>query len=133
MCKDSMDRNLFLKEMYARFVIGGQAISGTISFMSGNMAWDENRGHRPPKIKTDTFKSGFIVHKVKTKRDLTIDLFKGFTILWIIHIHTVFWSGDFYFSDPVRQFTLLIDVPIFFFLSGYLMFVGPSGTLSRSI
>ena len=71
--------------------------------------------------------------KVKTKRDLTIDLFKGFTILWIIHIHTVFWSGEFYISNTVRQFTLLIDVPIFFFLSGYLLFVGPSETLRRRI
>jgi len=40
-------------------------------------------------------------------------------ILWVIHIHTVYWSGYAYVPEGVRQATLLADVPIFFFISGY--------------
>lgn len=57
-------------------------------------------------------------------RDQVIDLFKGFTILWVIHIHTVFWSGYLYLPNYLRELSLFIDVPIFFFLSGYLIFTG---------
>ncbi len=53
-------------------------------------------------------------------RDSYIDFFKGFMILWVIHIHTVYWSGHSYIPENVRQLTLLADVPIFFFISGYL-------------
>ena len=52
-------------------------------------------------------------------RDHYVDCFKGFMILWVIHIHTVFWTGYAYLPEVVRQVTLLIDVPIFFFISGY--------------
>jgi hypothetical protein len=58
-------------------------------------------------------------------RDPFIDCFKGAMILWVIHIHTVFWSGYAYIPEHVRQITLLVDVPIFFFISGYL--TKPSG------
>ena len=61
---------------------------------------------------------------MNNNRDQVIDLFKGFTILWIIHIHTVFWSGSLYLPDYQRELSLFIDVPIFFFLSGYLLFFG---------
>lgn len=53
-------------------------------------------------------------------RDPYVDCFKGVMILWVIHIHTVFWTGYAYIPDHVRQITLLADVPIFFFISGYL-------------
>jgi hypothetical protein len=53
-------------------------------------------------------------------RDPFVDVFKGAMILWVIHIHTVYWSGYLYVPEAVRQFTLLADVPIFFFISGYL-------------
>jgi fucose 4-O-acetylase-like acetyltransferase len=53
-------------------------------------------------------------------RDSYIDCFKGAIILWVIHIHTVYWSGYAYIPEHVRQITLLVDVPIFFFISGYL-------------
>lgn len=56
----------------------------------------------------------------RTVRDGYIDCFKGCLILWVIHIHTVFWSGTDYVSEGVRQASLLIDVPTFFFISGYL-------------
>jgi hypothetical protein len=58
-------------------------------------------------------------------RDSYVDCFKGMMILWVIHIHTVFWSGYAYLPEHVRQITLLVDVPIFFFISGYL--AKPSG------
>lgn len=58
-------------------------------------------------------------------RDSYIDCFKGAMILWVIHIHTVYWSGYAYIPEHVRQITLLVDVPIFFFISGYL--TKPSG------
>lgn len=54
-------------------------------------------------------------------RDRFVDCFKGLLILWVIHIHTVFWSGDRYLPEIARQMSLLIDVPAFFFISGYLV------------
>lgn len=52
------------------------------------------------------------------KRDLYIDFAKGFATLSIIFIHTVFWSGQFYIPTEVRLLSLLIDVPLFYALSG---------------
>ena len=52
------------------------------------------------------------------KRDLYIDFAKGFATLAIIFIHTVFWSGQFYVPGEVRVLSLLIDVPLFYALSG---------------
>lgn len=55
-----------------------------------------------------------------TKRDGFVDFFKGALILWVIHIHTVFWSGQYYLPEIARQTSLLIDVAAFVFISGYL-------------
>lgn len=52
------------------------------------------------------------------KRDLYIDFAKGFATLAIIFIHTAFWSGQYYIPTEVRVLSLLIDVPLFFALSG---------------
>lgn len=52
------------------------------------------------------------------KRDLYIDFAKGFATLAIIFIHTVFWSGQFYIPTAFRTLSLLIDVPLFYALSG---------------
>lgn len=52
------------------------------------------------------------------KRDLYIDFAKGFATLSVIFIHTVFWSGQFYVPSEVRILSLLIDVPLFYALSG---------------
>jgi len=71
--------------------------------------------------------------KKEANRDITIDFFKGATILWIIHIHVVFWSGNLYLSDAIREYSLLIDVPIFFFLSGYLMFVSSASVVWKRV
>ncbi|MHA6726538.1 acyltransferase family protein [Chryseobacterium sp. A301] len=52
------------------------------------------------------------------KRDLYIDFAKGFATLSVIFIHTVFWSGQYYVPTEVRILSLLIDVPLFYALSG---------------
>ncbi len=51
-------------------------------------------------------------------RDLYIDFAKGFATLSVIFIHTVFWSGQYYVPTELRVLSLLIDVPLFFALSG---------------
>jgi len=51
-------------------------------------------------------------------RDYSIDFFKGVTVLSIIFIHTVWWSGQNYVPNIIAQISLLIDIPMFFFLSG---------------
>ena len=57
--------------------------------------------------------------KMQTGRDPFVDWFKGIMILSVIHIHTVYWSGYAYVPEGVRQAALLVDVPMFFFISGY--------------
>ena len=52
------------------------------------------------------------------KRDLYIDFAKGFATIAIIFIHTVFWSGQYYVPTECRVLSLLIDVPLFYALSG---------------
>lgn len=52
------------------------------------------------------------------QRDLYIDFAKGLATLSIIFIHTAFWSGQLYLPTEVRTLSLLIDVPVFFALSG---------------
>jgi hypothetical protein len=56
---------------------------------------------------------------MQTARDPFVDWFKGIMILSVINIHTVYWSGYSYIPEGVRQAALLVDVPIFFFISGY--------------
>jgi hypothetical protein len=51
-------------------------------------------------------------------RDDALDFFKGVTVIGIIFIHTVWWSGQSYVPNCIAQFSLLLDVPLFFFLSG---------------
>ena len=61
-------------------------------------------------------------------RDRFLDFFKGLLILWVIQIHTVFWSGRTYVPELVRQVSLLIDVSGFVFISGYLTKVSDFGS-----
>ena len=51
----------------------------------------------------------------------SIDFWKGITILSVLNIHTVFWSGALYLPDWTKRVSLLLDVPVFFFISGYLL------------
>lgn len=52
------------------------------------------------------------------KRDNLIDIFRGIAVLAIIIIHTTFWSGSSYVPDYIRSLSLIIDVPLFIFISG---------------
>jgi len=58
---------------------------------------------------------------MRKKRLETVDIWKGITILSVVLIHTVFWSGRLYLPDWTRQVVLLLDVTVFFFISGYLL------------
>ncbi|MBR6163350.1 hypothetical protein IKQ26_05645 [bacterium] len=55
---------------------------------------------------------------VKKQRDLYIDAAKGLCIIGIIFIHTVFYSGSDYVPGIIRNLSLFLDVPAFFFLTG---------------
>ena len=53
-------------------------------------------------------------------RVVSLDIFRGIAIINILFIHTVWWHGTKYIAiDSVREFSLLIDVPFFFFLAGW--------------
>lgn len=52
------------------------------------------------------------------KRDNNIDFFRGIAAIWIIFIHTCFWSGEVYVPVWLRSLSLIIDVPLFVFISG---------------
>ncbi|RKI70135.1 hypothetical protein D7V91_04005 [bacterium 1xD42-67] len=52
-------------------------------------------------------------------RDQSLDSLRGLAALSIIFIHTVFWSGETYVPQAVRSLSLVLDVPFFFFLSGW--------------
>ena len=54
------------------------------------------------------------------KRDTYLDFARGVMILSVIHIHTVYWSLHDFIPDMVRQLAYLVDIPIFFFISGTL-------------
>jgi Acyltransferase family len=59
------------------------------------------------------------------QREISIDIFKGFLMIWVIHLHTIFGAERSYIPDSICQISLLIDVPVLFFISGYLMKVKP--------
>lgn len=65
------------------------------------------------------------------KRDLYIDFAKGFATLSIIFIHTVYWSGQYYVPAEWRIASLLMDVPLFFALSGLTSGANVEKTLYR--
>ena len=52
------------------------------------------------------------------KRDNSIDFFRGVAAIWIIFIHTCFWSGEIYVPVWLKSLSLIIDVPLFMFISG---------------
>ncbi len=60
------------------------------------------------------------MESIQKQRNYILDIVKGFAIINIVFIHTVWWSGQVYMqSDLIRQLSLFIDVPLFFFLSGW--------------
>ena len=56
--------------------------------------------------------------KINT-RNYYIDVLKGIAIICVIFIHTTFHSGTTYVPSWFANFTLLFEVPIFFFLAGW--------------
>ncbi len=62
------------------------------------------------------------------KRDNYIDFIRGIAAVWIVLIHTCFWSGGSYVPVWCRSLTLIIDVPLFVFISGMSFNYGNSVT-----
>lgn len=52
------------------------------------------------------------------KRNYNIDFLRGIATLFIILIHTVWWSGTIYLPAWFSNICLLIDVPVFMFIAG---------------
>ena len=42
-----------------------------------------------------------VIQKSNIERDGYIDFFESLLIIWVINIHTVFYSGDSYISDKI--------------------------------
>lgn len=49
----------------------------------------------------------------------------------VVHAHTIFWSGMSYMPDWSRRLNLVLDVTIFFFISGFLIASGPAQSVVR--
>ncbi len=56
----------------------------------------------------------------KGARDSYLDFARGLLLLSVIHIHTLYWSLAPFTPDLVRHLAYLMDIPLFFFISGYL-------------
>lgn len=61
---------------------------------------------------------------MKTKeRDSCLDFYRGIAAISIVLIHTVYWSGASYFGESILYtLVLMMDVPLFVFLSGWSAF-----------
>jgi len=53
------------------------------------------------------------------KRNNSLDCLRGLAAINIIFIHTCFWSGEHYVPENMQGLSLVLDVPFFFFLSGW--------------
>ena len=53
------------------------------------------------------------------ERNNYIDCLRGIAAIAIVFIHTCFWSGGSYVPELMQTLSLAIDVPFFFFLSGW--------------
>lgn len=56
--------------------------------------------------------------KKKKERNYNIDFLRGIATLWIIVIHTAWWSGTGYLPSWFSNLILIMDVPVFIFISG---------------
>lgn len=58
-------------------------------------------------------------------RDIYLDFYRGIATISVVFIHTVYWSGENYLTDNMGilyTLVLLVDVPLFVFLSGWSAF-----------
>ena len=55
----------------------------------------------------------------RAERNNYIDFLRGIASIGIIAIHTAFWAGQSYTPEWFWNLTLLLDVPFFFYLSGW--------------
>lgn len=56
---------------------------------------------------------------MQVERNNYIDFLRGWAAVNIIFIHTCFWSGESYVPEMIKSISLSLDVPFFFFLSGW--------------
>ena len=55
------------------------------------------------------------------ERESWLDGMKALCIVGIVFIHTTFWSGTSYVPEWMRNVSLLLDVPAFFFITGAIL------------
>lgn len=55
---------------------------------------------------------------MKKNRNHNIDFLRGIATIWIIVIHTAWWSGTIYLPAWFSNLILIIDVPVFMFIAG---------------
>ncbi|MGY2080192.1 acyltransferase family protein [Modestobacter sp. SYSU DS0657] len=87
---------------------------------------------RTPPLPRDPRASGRTREPKRPPRNHYIDLLKGLAALNIVFIHTVFNSGVDYVPGWVRAASLAIDVPFFFFLSGWAVASMPAITARKT-
>ncbi|WP_026523806.1 acyltransferase family protein [Butyrivibrio sp. MB2005] len=64
-------------------------------------------------------KNDSVIGSKTNQRNDYIDFLRGVAAIGIVAIHTAFWSGESYTPEWFQSITLLLDVPFFFFLSGW--------------
>lgn len=58
-------------------------------------------------------------NRIEKQRNHYVDALKGIAIILVVLIHTAFHSGHAYVPRWFANFTLLFEVPMFFFLAGW--------------
>ena len=57
------------------------------------------------------------------ERDICLDFYRGIAAISVVLIHTVYWSGGQYLGESILYtLVLMVDVPLFVFLSGWSAF-----------
>ena len=59
------------------------------------------------------------IKNTNKQRNHYVDVLKGIAIISVVFIHTVFHSGNAYVPRWFANFTVLFEVPMFFFLAGW--------------